>query len=352
MVVFVARSEAESSSGEEEKGAKFHGDVGEWERRDEGIFKRDSARKEMGNAGIKRAGSSSYFNPSSPEADSGNVEHVSPSRFPLLLALAVASSFGRVDAGERTPAARLFPTATGGREWSAHWDKARVVPAYEIDREDPAFRNEEGELRIADGIAKAPAGMTRLVVLTPKDAAGEPTQALWQNVEMTIYARRGSEAQMLDYQAFYLSARSGERHNDDVPCEGTSYHATARFDGMCGFKKELWHPGGYTPLRPDPAPKPWPTVPTRQWIGMKFICRNCDAGQHVRLELYLDAEANGTWKRVAELTDTGDWRGEKPGCDRPQNAILTEARPAVYFRTDQMPVELRDFSVREIEALK
>ena len=72
----------------------------------------------------------------------------------------------------------------------------------------------------------------------------------------------------------------------------------------------------------------------------------------MQLELYLDPDASGLWKRVAEFTDAGDWRGEKPGCDRPQNAILTEARPAVYFRTDQMPVELKHFSVREIAPLK
>lgn len=240
---------------------------------------------------------------------------------------------------------------TGGREWFAQWEKARVVPAYAIDPEDAVFRNEQGQLRIAEGIAQAPAGMTRLIVLTPKDATGGHSQPLWRNVEMTIYARRGLEAQALDYQAFYLSARSGERHNDGTPCEGTSYHATARFDGQCGFKKELWHTGGYTQLRPEPAPKPWATVPARQWIGLKFLIRNCNADRQVKLELYLDATASGTWKRVVEFTDTGDWIGEKPGCNRPQNAILTEARPAVYFRTDQMPVELKSFSVREIAPL-
>lgn len=269
----------------------------------------------------------------------------------LLLALLASSPIALTAEPGRVASVQLFPTIPGGREWSAQWAKARVVPPYTIDPEDAAFRNEDGALRIVEGVASAPAGMTRLVVLTPRDSPGAYTQPLWQNVEMTIYARRGSAAQTLDYQAFYLSARSGERHNDDAPCAGTSYHSTARFDGTCGFKKEIWHTGGYTQLRPDPAPKPWPTVPTGPWIGMKFLCRNCDAGQHVRLELYLDADATGAWKRVADFTDTGDWRGEKPGCDRPQNAILTEARPAVYFRTDQMPVELRDFSVREIAAL-
>ena len=271
----------------------------------------------------------------------------------LLLALLglVGSGAARAETVDRFGVEQFAPTLPGGREWFARWEKARIVPAYAFDPEDAAFRNGQGQLRIADGIAKAPAGMTRLVVLTPKSAAGAPAPPLWRNVEMTIYARRGHEAQALDYQAFYLSARSGERHSDDAPCEGTSYHATVRFDGQCGFKKELWHTGGYTQLRPDPAPRPWPTVPARQWIGLKFLIRNCAADQHVKLELYLDAAADGTWKRVVEYTDTGDWLGEKPGCDRPQNAILTAARPAVYFRTDQMPVELKHFSVREIAPL-
>jgi hypothetical protein len=149
----------------------------------------------------------------------------------------------------------------------------------------------------------------------------------------------------------YLSARSGERHNDSAPCEGTSYHATARFDGQCGFKKEVWHAGGYTNLRPDPAPKPWTTVPEGKWVGMKFLCRNCDGGSHVRLQLYLDADERNDWKPIAELTDAGGWLGEKPGCNRRQDYIITEGRPAVYFRTDQLAVELKKFSVREIAPL-
>src|ERR1019366_5537627 len=73
------------------------------------------------------------------------------------------------------------------------------------------------------GIAAARAGLTRLVVLSPTNQAGTPAARLWTNVEMTVYARREASARRLDYQAFYLSARSGERHNDSAPCEGTSY---------------------------------------------------------------------------------------------------------------------------------
>jgi hypothetical protein len=245
----------------------------------------------------------------------------------------------------------LHATAHGGREWHAQWEKARTVPAYEIDPVDPVFRNEEKELRIANGIASVTAGLTRLVVLTPKSPDGKYSAPLWQNVEMTIYARRGTGTRKLDYQAFYLSARSGEHHNEDVPCEGTSYHSTVRFDGQCGFKKEIWHTGGYTALRPDPAPRPWDTVPEGRWIGMKYVCRNCDNGKHVRLQLYLDPTEQNEWKLVSEVTDTEGWKGEKPGCDRPQDYVITEARPAVYFRADYVNVELKKFSVREIDPL-
>lgn len=255
---------------------------------------------------------------------------------PLLLACFVsATAFAQ----------SLQPTVPGGREWTANWTEARVIRPYSLDPRDPLFRNEEGELRIEGGVAHVKAGLTRLVVNSPANAPQ------WRNVEMTAYVRRGKSARKLDYQAFYLSARSGERHNDEVPCEGTSYHATLRFDGLCGFKKEIWHTGGYTALRPDPAPKFWPTVPEGKWIGMKYLCRNCNGDQHVRLELYVDAEANGNWKLVSEFLDAAGWRGEKPGCDRPQDGIITEARPSVYFRADYVDPEIRDFSVREVAPL-
>jgi len=245
----------------------------------------------------------------------------------------------------------LNPTLKGGREWFAQWEKERTVKPYSVDPADDLFVNEDGELRIQAGRASAKAGLTRLKIMTPKGQDGQYSGPLWTNVEMTVYVRRGKQAKKLDYQAFYLSARSGEKHNEDVPCEGTSYHATARFDGQCGFKKEIWHTGGYTALRPEPTPKPWATVPEGKWIGLKYVCRNAGDGKQVKLELYVDADEKNEWKLVSEHTDKGGWRGQKPGCDKPQDYIITEGRPTVYFRTDQVDVELKKFSAREIPAL-
>lgn len=247
---------------------------------------------------------------------------------------------------------RLVTTAPNGREWFAEWSTARTVKPYVHDPRDPLVRNSSDvPLHIGDGVAKFSPGTTRLYLLTPTNANGTLSAPAWRNVEMTVYAKRGATTRRPDWQAFYLSARSGWVHDEKQPCEGTSYHATVRFDGQVGFKKELWHTGGYTQLKPDRAPKPWPTVPEGRWIGMKFVCRNFDRDRKAKLQFYLDADERNDWKLIAEFDDTGGWRGEKPGCDRPPDQILTEARPAVYFRADFVAVELKKFSVREIEPL-
>lgn len=274
-------------------------------------------------------------------------------RFITGLCLFICAGWGQAaeTARDRFGVKMLHATLKDGREWFAQWEQTRTIKSYSVDAADNLFVNEDGELRIQAGIASAKAGLTRLKIMTPKGQDGQYSGPLWTNVEMTVYVRRGKQAKKLNYQAFYLSARSGEKHNDEVPCEGTSYHATARFDGQCGFKKEIWHKGGYTVLRPEPTPKPWATVPEGKWIGLKHVCRNAGDGKQVKLELYLDAEEKNEWKLVSEYTDKGGWRGQKPGCDKPQDYIITEGRPTVYFRTDQVDVELKKFSVREIPAL-
>jgi hypothetical protein len=92
-------------------------------------------------------------------------------------------------------------------------------------------------------------------------------------------------------------------------------------------------------------------VPQNEWIGMKFVCRNCDRDKHVQLQLLVDLQERNDWKLVTELTDKGGWEGKEAGCDRPKDFILAGAYPAVYFRTDYVPIEVKKFSVREIEPL-
>jgi hypothetical protein len=255
------------------------------------------------------------------------------------------------DAVDRLGVRQLFQTCSGGREWYARWEAERSIPPFQVDAQDPLCRNSYGVLKIKDGTATFAPDQSRLYILTPKDTAGQYNAPRWRNVEITVYARRGRSTQTPSYQAFDLSARSGEHHDDRMPCEGTSYHAAVRFDGLCGFKKEVWHTGGYTQLAPVPTPRPWPTVPEGRWIGIKFVCRNVDRDQHVNLRLYLDPEQRNEWRQVAELTDAGGWKGGAEGCSRPTDFILKDAYPAVYFRTDYVAAEIKQFSVREIDPL-
>jgi hypothetical protein len=272
----------------------------------------------------------------------------------LLLAVGVLVLTGwqkRAKENDKFGVEMLFATARSGREWYADWNKKRSVAAFKFDPQDALFRNSEGTLTIGGGVATAPAGRTRFYVMTPKDRIGRYLVPRWKNVEMTAYVRCGTPTQAISGQALDFSARSGERHNDEAPCDGTSYHASLRLDGKCGFKKEVWHTGGYTDLLPEPAPQPWSHVPQNEWIGMKFVCRNCDRDKHVHLQLYVDLLERNEWKLVTELTDKGGWEGKQAGCDRPKDFILSSAYPAVYLRTDFVPIEVKKYSVREIEPL-
>lgn len=272
----------------------------------------------------------------------------------LVMAAVAACLPAFASAAELDPfgVSKLNPTVKGGREWYADWKAARSVQPSRTDPQDPLLRNSDGILAIRNGAATLPAARSRLFVLTPKNKAGDYALPQWQNVEMTIYVKCDAPTQSVPGQALTLSARSGERHSDNAPCDGTSYHASVRFDGQCGFKKEIWHTGGYTELRPSRAPRPWNSPPLGRWIGIKFVCRNIDQDRHVKLQLYLDLQERNDWNLIAELTDAGGWEGQRQGCERAKDEIITEARPAVYFRTDFVPVELKRFSVREIEPLR
>ena len=92
-------------------------------------------------------------------------------------------------------------------------------------------------------------------------------------------------------------------------------------------------------------------MPPDRWLGMKFLCRNCDNNQHVRLQLYVDDDESNEWELIADVTDNGGWRGGRENCDRPRDYIIRDARPCVYFRIDYVATEVTKFSVREVAPL-
>jgi hypothetical protein len=151
---------------------------------------------------------------------------------------------------------------------------------------------------------------------------------------------------------------------ENAHCLAASYHLNMNVDGRLVFKKEVSHTGGYTGGRATVKPfvgaggQGGAEMPLGAWVGYKLVVRNAPGGA-VRFEAWLDARADGTWKQVAEASDTGGWNGGDAGLDGcgaapfgyTQDQKITWAGPLVLFRFDNVEADVKHFSVREIAPL-
>jgi len=270
---------------------------------------------------------------------------------------AYASIDGALGAGEDNfGITMIYPTKDGGREWSINMD----------DPEDGIFdpraaieRQQDGSWRISghdNGKYQV-----RMNVYTP-DGSEE-----WKNVEITGYAKvvrtvghSDAESDLQDVLQWY--ARSGQEHSDHNPCEGTSIKGRLHLDGTVGWKKEIWHTGGYTDER-GTVKAMAPVVEEHNskgryyngtWFGFKIVIYNIENDSAVKMEAYVDENATNEWRKVSELTDDGGWYADskkfaKADCGRERDQVLTEAAPVVALRSDYIVWDFKDLSVREIQ---
>jgi hypothetical protein len=137
-----------------------------------------------------------------------------------------------------------------------------------------------------------------------------------------------------------------------VPCEGTSLKGILRINGVAAWQKEIWHTGGYTNTRAVISA----TNPILdRWIGWKVVIYNINNDTAVKMESYLDENANNNWRKVNELVDNGGWYADYPDsvfysvdCDRPKDYVVTNSGPIVTFRSDNILWQFKELSVREI----
>lgn len=254
----------------------------------------------------------------------------------------------------------IYPTISGGREWF-------------VNMTNPANSSHFSEtggfemVRQADGSWRVNSTHVRLVVETP-DGVTE-----WKNVEITGYAKlslptsfnstsstdsesintttNNSESEEIDDLAFI--GRSG-RHSSEVPCEGTAYVGGLHSEGSVGWKKEIWHTDGYTDERArNVVAKPI----LDRWVGWKTIIYDVHVNNQtaVKLESYLDDHSNNSWRKVTEIIDNGGWYSRSTDeeffgadCGRARDHVLIEGGPFVIFRTDNLILDFRNLSVREI----
>jgi hypothetical protein len=225
-----------------------------------------------------------------------------------------------------------------------------------------------GLIKQKDGSWRVNSTHVRLVVSSPSN------QTYWKNVEITGYIKlnlqedanltgtskpnetsqseSNSESAEIDDLAFI--GRSG-RHNSEVPCEGTAYIGGLNRDGEVGWKKEIWHTGGYTEERAEN--RVTESILDR-WIGWKVIMYDIPANNRtgVKLESYLDDMNNDTWTKITGIIDSGGWYTKSPDreffsedCGRERDFIIDEAAPLVIFRSDNLILDFKNLSVREID---
>jgi len=244
----------------------------------------------------------------------------------------------------------IYPTKQGGREW--YFDNTNPLDDKVFDPGTKISKSHDGSWLVGgDGNDK---GQVRMNVITP---AG---QEEWKNVEITGYVKvvgaisdddDSVEGSPTPISAIDWYARGG-RHSDSIPCEGTSLKGILRVNGMAAWQKEIWHTGGYTDTR---AVLNATNPILDRWIGWKVAIYNVNNGTAVKMEAYIDENADNTWRKVNEVLDNGGWAANSPDsvfysvdCNRSKDYVITNSGPIVTFRSDNIIWQFRDLSVREI----
>jgi hypothetical protein len=108
----------------------------------------------------------------------------------------------------------LYPTAPGGIEWSSNWDDGHArMFGNDTDPDENWFDTNHGEgTYIIDGKGRMTASgdYVRMYVHDPANVRE------WsENLEITLYAKRINETQLIDYSGAEIFARTNHGTNAD-----------------------------------------------------------------------------------------------------------------------------------------
>jgi hypothetical protein len=124
-------------------------------------------------------------------------------------------------------------------------------------------------------------------------------------------------------------------------------------DGSIGWKKEIWHTGGYSEEKSKVKVTTEPVL--ERWVGWKVIIYNINNDTAVKMESYLDNLNTNYWVKASEIIDDGGWYAKSSdeefysaNCGRPKDYIITEGGPLVTFRSDNLMWDFKNLSIREI----
>lgn len=249
----------------------------------------------------------------------------------------------------------IYPTVQGGREWFMNMQNP-------FEDEIVSSNSDIALDQQSDGSWKVNSSKVRIRVETTQG------QEEWKNVEMTGYVKIISSISTTNPNEFsdqederededsidpHLTWRArGGRHNDMVPCEGTALNGGLYIDGKVSWKKEIWHTGGYTDAR---GVSEIPNSLVNKWIGWKTIMYNLDNDSSVKMESYLDINANNNWIKISEVEDNGKWYADTSDeefysvdCGKEKDYVITNSGPIATFRADNLIFDFKNLSIREI----
>ena len=253
----------------------------------------------------------------------------------------------------------IYPTKKSGRVWFSNWENNiyRKLDSGTRDPYDSDFiARGNGNVEIdGNGVAIFEGDSPRMYVYD------DLQNKKWSDVEVTVYSKRVSETGTKSSQGIVIGARSEHQNvTDENLCSASTYYGRLLYDGRAVFQKEMIHGEESSVNMPEENNlalwnNPNNSFPFEQWIGLKFIVKNNEDKKTVTLELYRDLTDGfngGTWEKVAEYTDIGDWlsvNNKSEGCDENMQNVLLKPGTSVFIRNDLVKdVEYKKFSIREI----
>lgn len=243
---------------------------------------------------------------------------------------------------------KIYDTKPGGFEWYMNMDDPRedrhIYNDGKIDASDDNSYSTGDRSRISvyseDGIGNDEGNMGTydFSELHEKGYWHKPTD--WKNVEITgEYLHTGGDGPGITH--FVRSEDHSELHDG---CGGSSYKNKIYFDGTSNFNKEQTHPTSWE------MPKIEHNYGDlkNHWFRFKTVVYNLP-NENVNLENWLDPYNNNSWTRIGQLTDNGEWGEDGTKCGGAPDQIITWGSPSVTFRWDDVSIDFRNLSVREID---
>ncbi len=268
--------------------------------------------------------------------------------------LSIDNRNGNTASDDRFQIKQIYPTIPNGREWYIDMDSPRSDGLFFITSDTNITKQEDEDesWRIND---------TSIRMNIDSPSGLQP----WKNVEITGYVKvvsaiNNSNTDNGEYSVndnttepeLDFRARSGV-HNSENPCEGTSMIGLLHADGSIGWKKEIWHTGGYSDEKSRIKVTSEPVL--GRWVGWKVVIYNINNETAVKMESYLDNLNNNYWVKASEIIDDGGWYAKSSdeefhsaNCNRPKDYIITGGGPLVTFRSDNLVWDFKNLSVREI----